>query len=342
MGGVASGIALWPEGEASAREQHLQKTAEDAEEEEAIILCSSSVSTAAFDVNQQLDGAEQADRATVAAVVSQDGRDLRLASDALKADREVVLAAVKQSGWALQFASRDLQGDREIVLEAVATCGEALGCSTEELMSDRELVLTAVRQSAYAIVYADSSLQGDLEIALTAVQQEGMVLGVLPDAIRSNKDVALAAVANCGMALQYVSEPLLSDKDIVWAAVREAAFALTWASGELLEDPDLLAYVKATHPADMQELYLLRISALSGKHCCLVSSPGHCGCYEKSEVLRTSALKLGLDAEHAELYGELLLGASCVQDEDVRGWGLIPGDFNELQLVLTIPPSQFA
>ena len=42
------------------------------------------------------------------AVVQQDGKALRRASDELCGDRDVVRAAVKKDGWALQYASDEL------------------------------------------------------------------------------------------------------------------------------------------------------------------------------------------------------------------------------------------
>ena len=48
--------------------------------------------------------------------VTQKGRALEYATEALRGDREIVMAAVSQDGRALEYATEALRGDREIAM----------------------------------------------------------------------------------------------------------------------------------------------------------------------------------------------------------------------------------
>ena len=68
--------------------------------------------------------------------VSEDGLFLQQLSD-LRRNRAIVKAAVSQNGKALQYASEALQGSHEIVMPAVLQNGQALSMplwSSEETM----------------------------------------------------------------------------------------------------------------------------------------------------------------------------------------------------------------
>ena len=136
------------------------------------------------------------DREVVLAAVSNDGRSLEYADDALKADHAVVLAAVSNEGRALQYADDTLKADREVVLSAVSKNGSALEYADDTLKVDREVVLAAVSNDGRSLEYADDALKADHAVVLAAVSNEGWALKYANDALKADHEVILAAIQN--------------------------------------------------------------------------------------------------------------------------------------------------
>mmetsp|Transcript_56574 Transcript_56574/g.104715 ORF Transcript_56574/g.104715 Transcript_56574/m.104715 type:complete len:240 (+) Transcript_56574:80-799(+) len=216
-----------------------------------------------------------------------------------KNNRELVLAAVTRNANALQWVSETYTGDYEIVLAAVTQNGCALEWASESCASDREIVLAAVKQHGCALEFASKSCQNDREIVLAAVAQNALALPWSSDTLRGDPEIILAAVMQCPhIAFQY-------------------------APHSLLEDPSFA-------PEAKRRFYLLKISMLSGRSCCMIAL-----CRDSTWILiRECCRKLKLPHTGTE---QLLCGSAVLPATSRVGkWpGIQPkGQVTECQLII--------
>ena len=134
-------------------------------------------------------------RAFVIAVVQQDGRKLRYASEVLRHDRDVVGAAIQQDGAALEFAAEELKNDFSMALSAVKSKGSALQYVSEGLKNNRYFMLVAVKHFGLGLSYASKKVANDREVVIAALWE--------------NMD-----------ALRYASPQLQADDEVVRLAHR--------------------------------------------------------------------------------------------------------------------------
>eukprot|EP00971_Amphidinium_carterae_P254482 5052185-Amphidinium_carterae.1 len=113
-----------------------------------------------------------------------------------------------------------------------------------------------------ALQYAAESCRSDHEIVLAAVRQDGFALHFAAESCKNDREIVLAAVQQNGCALEDAAESCRSDRGIVLAAVQNHIIGLLFASDALLEDTSFAADAK-------KEVYILRISLMSGRSTCV-------------------------------------------------------------------------
>ena len=92
--------------------------------------------------------------AEVKAAVSQEGFQLKYASDRLRNNEDVVVAAVSDCGFALEYASDRLRNEWKVVVAAVSQDGQALRYASDRLRAKTTVVLAAVLQDPWSWDFA--------------------------------------------------------------------------------------------------------------------------------------------------------------------------------------------
>jgi len=155
-----------------------------------------------------------------------------------------------------------LKGQPEPVLASVLHDPRALGYAPEHVRDDYSTVLAAVRCCAVALRFGSPACRANVHIVSEAVKQDGEALRYAADVCKQNPQIVLKAVRKCPVALQFASEECRADRGIVMEAVRRDERALQYAASGLLQDETFAAEAKRRY-------YILAISALSGRTCCI-------------------------------------------------------------------------
>jgi len=131
-----------------------------------------------------------------------------------------------------------------------------------QVRDENETVLAAVRCCGLALRNSSAACRASWEIVAEAVKQDGEALRYAADACKKDHQIVALAVQQCPTALQYAAEECRAHRGIVMEAVRQDEKALQYAASELLLDETFAVEAKQRH-------YILAISALSGRTCCI-------------------------------------------------------------------------
>eukprot|EP00971_Amphidinium_carterae_P181387 3598467-Amphidinium_carterae.1 len=93
------------------------------------------------------------------------------------------------------------------------------------------------------------------------------MLALAAESCSSDRGIVLAAVQQNGKALEFAAESCKNDREIVLTAVEQNWEALEFASDALLEDTSFAADAK-------KDVYILRISLMSGRSTCVAAFKG--------------------------------------------------------------------
>mmetsp|Transcript_41646 Transcript_41646/g.75587 ORF Transcript_41646/g.75587 Transcript_41646/m.75587 type:complete len:377 (+) Transcript_41646:184-1314(+) len=282
------------------------------------------------------------DREILNVALSQHGAALQFASEALRADRELATKAVSQSPSALEFVSDELRDDIELVQLAVAKNGRTLRHASERLRDDRDLVLSAIAHQGNAIRFASERLKRDHDTVLAAVTNQWQAIELVPEEPRADREIIMTALRQNSETLLHTSKELLKDPDFVKEAVKlSGGLALQCADPSLQCDENFLEeLMDELGPVRSKDIYILRITMLSGRSCVVVVDfhvidRRHVGSLNKAHVLQTCGPMLDLNPSDI-CRTDLLFDQTKVESrEEVRHWtGVEPGIVNEFTLVL--------
>mmetsp|Transcript_49137 Transcript_49137/g.117044 ORF Transcript_49137/g.117044 Transcript_49137/m.117044 type:complete len:282 (-) Transcript_49137:183-1028(-) len=256
--------------------------------------------------------------------VSENGRALEHLPQEWRADRDVVLAAVTRFPAALVFASDSLRADKEVVLRAVTKHWAAFEHAAPTMKADKDVVMKVVSAHGRSLAHASEEVRSDLDILVAAVSQDPMSLDYASAGMKQNMQVVIAAVTKSVQALECVP-------DLVFSASTK---------------PNLLEFAKEKHQKVFKNLYIFKVTTLSGSACCVLVDCSVDGVVEKPGrwwLLQRCAFRFGLPAEQVANEGKLwrTVGTDMVQmqGDDVSEWGLEPGVVHELQLIVPAPPA---
>ena len=204
------------------------------------------------------------------ALVTKDGRDLKLLSVVFKKDKEIVYAAVKQNpyeglkyadasfksdsklmfmavasnGYALCMANENLRKNKELVLAAINAkkhSSEVLRCADKSFRKDKEVVLAFIKKNpSKAYHWLDSSLKKDKHIVLEILKRAGYVLHSVDKVFKKDKEMVLVALKQSGYALEYVDKSLKNDREVVTTALKTNGGALRYATDAQKADKEFV------------------------------------------------------------------------------------------------------
>ena len=165
-------------------------------------------------------------------MLTQDGRLLQYAGQAVARNAALVGAAVAQNGMALEFADPSLRDDFATVMASVQQEGQALQYASKHMQGNRDLVLEAVARDPHALAYASAELRGDKDLVHEAIFHDPHALAYASAELRDDEDLVREAIARDPHALAHASKRLRGDiYGVVSAAVNadiNAARHATW------------------------------------------------------------------------------------------------------------------
>jgi len=167
------------------------------------------------------------DREFVLKMVTEDGRNLKLASQKLKRDPEVVLMALSHYDYALNYADSNLTDDPEFILTAIQENPKAFLWADVGTQLNKNFAMRAVGLNSRVVEYLNPLFLSNYEeIVLEAVQSDPWVLEYTD--LRQDPDFMLKAIKINPTALHYASSELQVDREFVLSAMKTNGAALEW------------------------------------------------------------------------------------------------------------------
>mmetsp|Transcript_59622 Transcript_59622/g.141873 ORF Transcript_59622/g.141873 Transcript_59622/m.141873 type:complete len:225 (-) Transcript_59622:271-945(-) len=207
---------------------------------------------------------------------------------------------------------------------------------------DEQTIFADVEKyGAIALEYAPEASMADKTFMLSMIQADPAALEYAAEALKDDKETVMAAVLRSPEVLRHASLELQFDTEVIFAVVREHREAAMTGIGSqrvlqaLNSNQALFRQVWAEVPEAFQNMFIVRVSLLSGR-CCHIFLNGYSASDLRQRVLFKCARMLSLDEMQVLASGELIRGTEILYDDDDVG-ALGFGELHDLQLILGTP-----
>ena len=182
------------------------------------------------------------------ALLAQDGRNLKYASQALRQNYGVVCTAVRQNCEAFVYADPSVKDNFEFVLNLVVIWPRILGWASDRLRSLKEIVMAAVANDGMMLQHA---IYTDGDVVATATKQNAKAVKFVSTKMLERlciRQLVFEIVARNGLDLQYASQSLCENEEVVRTAVNQNWTAFEFATSSLKDNFDFVMSLVTVWP----------------------------------------------------------------------------------------------